>query len=108
MSDKIVTLTAENFETEALRSEKPVLVDFWAEWCGPCRMMAPIFSELADECGDKITFAKLNIDDEGELAVRYQVMSIPTLLLFKDGKEAERIVGVQPKEQLLGALSKYL
>ncbi len=89
--------TLQNFEEEVLKSEKPVLVDFWATWCGPCRRQGPIVEELAEE---GYAVGKVDVDQEMELAQRYQVMSIPTLIVFKDGKEEARIVGLTPKEKL--------
>lgn len=89
--------TAENFEQEVLKSDKPVLVDFWATWCGPCRRQAPIIEELAEE---GYAVGKLDVDQEMELAQKYQVRSIPTLIVFKNGEEAARLVGLTPKEKL--------
>lgn len=89
--------TSQNFEQEVLKSDKPVLVDFWATWCGPCRRQAPIIEELAEE---GYAVGKLDVDQEMELAQKYQVMSIPTLIVFKNGEEAARLVGLTPKEKL--------
>ena len=94
-----VAITKQNFETEVLQSEKPVLLDFWAPWCGPCRMVGPVIEELAEEC-DEIKFAKLNVDDETELAEKYNIMSIPTLVLFKSGEVAKRVTGARGKAEL--------
>ncbi len=107
-NDVIVTLTKKNFKEIALKSDKPVLVDFWAEWCGPCRMVGPIVDELAEDYEGKVVVAKLNVDDESELAIEYKVMSIPTLILFKDGEIAEKIVGARPKEDLEELLDEHL
>ena len=97
----VINLTSENFENEVLKSEKPVLVDFWAEWCGPCRMMAPVVEELEKEMGNEIKFAKINIDECPDLAEKYNVMSIPTFKCFKNGKETGTTVGVQGKGDLI-------
>ena len=96
----VLTITQDNFEKEVLNSEKAVLVDFWASWCGPCRMMSPIVDEIAEERED-IVVGKINVDEEPELATAYGIMSIPTLLIFKKGEVAEQIVGVRPKQQIL-------
>ncbi len=104
-SDKIVSLTDENFETEVLKSDKPVLVDFWAEWCGPCRMVAPVLDEIAEESAN-VRIAKLNVDDHKELAVQYGVQSIPTFILFKRGAAADRILGAMPKAAFEEFLSR--
>lgn len=95
-----VNLTSENFEEEVLKSEKPVLVDFWATWCGPCKMLAPVISEIAEEYEGKVKVGKVNIDNEKELAVRYQISSIPTLMLFKNGEVMNMSVGFRPKSDI--------
>ncbi len=95
-----VTLTIENFNDEVMKSEIPVLVDFWAVWCGPCSMIAPIVSEIADENFGKLKVGKVNVDEQMTLAMKYGVSSIPTLLLFKKGKVEERIIGACSKEEL--------
>ncbi len=92
--------TTANFEAEVLKSEKPVLVDFFADWCGPCRMMAPAVEALAEELADVAVIGKLNVDENEEIAMQYGVMSIPTLIVFKDGKAVKKAVGVQAKEAL--------
>ena len=96
----MLKLTADNFKAEVLESEIPVFVDFWAEWCGPCRSQAPIFAALESRYEGKIKFAKLNIDEEGPLAVTYRIMSIPTLVLFENGDAVERLVGLRSEEEL--------
>ncbi len=95
-SEKIIEVTADNFESDVLKSGKPVLVDFWAEWCGPCRMVAPTLEQIAQE-NDGVQIAKINVDQEQELAYRFQVSSIPTFILFKDGQVADRMMGAMPK-----------
>ena len=100
----LVNLNSENFTKEVLEEEKPVLIDFWAEWCGPCRMMAPVVDEIAESMQDSVKVCKVNIDENQELAEKYEVMSIPTFIVIKNGKETGRTIGVQPKEQLLKIL----
>ena len=100
-----ITITKDNFEQEVLKSDVPVLVDFWASWCGPCRMVSPIIEEIADQAeGFKV--GKVNVDEEDEIAMQFGIMSIPTLLVFKDGKIAGQSVGVRPKDFILGMLGK--
>lgn len=94
-------LSSENFEKEVLNSEQPVWVDFYADWCGPCKMMAPIVEELANDLEGKAKVGKVNVDDNQDLAVQYNVMSIPTIIVFKDGQELKRFVGVRSKSELL-------
>src|SRR3989339_1144901 len=98
--------TDQNFEAEVLKSDKPVLVDFWAVWCGPCQMMGSIIEELAEEVKEKYKVGKLNVDENRETAAKYAVMSIPTLIIFKDGKAVKQLVGVQAKEGLKEELEK--
>ncbi|MCD8225082.1 MAG: thioredoxin [Clostridiales bacterium] len=93
--------TLENFDAEVLQAEKPVLVDFYADWCGPCRMMALTVEQLAEELADTVIVGKLNVDDCQELAMKYKVMSIPTLILFKGGEAAGKRIGVQSKEEIM-------
>jgi thioredoxin 1 len=101
-------VTEENFETEVLQSDKPVIVDYWAEWCGPCRMVAPVLEEIAAEYADKIEVVKLNIDDNPELSQRYGIMAIPTMNVFSGGEVVKQIVGAKPKSALLRELADYL
>ena len=95
----VITITKENFNEEVINSAKPVLLDFWASWCGPCRMVAPIVDEIAEERSD-VKVGKINVDEEPELASRFGVMSIPTLVVMKDGKIANQAVGARPKAQI--------
>lgn len=99
----VVTITNENFETEVLQESKPVLLDFWASWCGPCRMVSPVIDEIAEERGD-IKVGKVNVDEQGALAQQFSVMSIPTLVVMKDGKIVNKAVGAMPKENILALL----
>ena len=103
-----LTLTDQTFDEEIQAASEPVLVDFWAEWCGPCKMVAPILDEIASEQAGKIRVGKINIDENLELARRFDVMSIPTMILFKDGEPQVRIVGAKGKGQLLQELHPYL
>jgi thioredoxin 1 len=102
--------TNENFQKEAIEAskEKPVLVDFFASWCGPCKMQAPIIDEVAKEVGDKAVVGKLNTEEAQEVAGKYGVMSIPTLIIFRNGEPAETMVGMQPKEGLIEAIEKHI
>ena len=108
MADGIVTLTTSTFDEIIASSDTPVVVDFWAEWCGPCKMIAPILSEIASEQSGKVTIAKLNVDENPDLAMRFNVMSIPTLLVFNNGEVAKRLVGAKGKGQLLQELDEFL
>ncbi len=108
MAKNTVDVTDATFRDDVLASDKTVLVDFWAEWCGPCKMVAPVLDEIAGENKDKITVAKLDIDRNPSAARDYQVMSIPTMIVFQDGKPVKQIVGAQPKAKLLEALADYL
>ena len=108
MAGNISTLTDSTFDEEISGSDGPVLVDFWAEWCGPCKMIAPILEEIASEQGDKLRIAKLNVDENLEIARRFEVMSIPTLILFKDGQPQRRLIGAKGKGQLLQELEAFL
>ncbi len=95
-SDQILEINKDNFEDEVLGSDKPVLVDFWAEWCGPCRMVAPVLAEIASQ-NDSVRIAKVNVDENQDIAMRFDVSSIPTFILFKDGEPADRMLGAMPK-----------
>ena len=99
-----VTITKNNFEAEVLRSEIPVLVDFWATWCGPCRMLAPVIGEIAEEYAGTVKVGKVNVDEEPELAMQFRVDSIPTVMLFKEGRLVNTTVGFRPKEQITAML----
>lgn len=101
MNDKIIPISDSSFESDVLNSEKPVLLDYWAEWCGPCKMIAPILDEIAEEYSDKITIAKINIDDNQETPLKYSVRGIPTLMIFKEGKVSATKVGALSKSQLM-------
>ena len=108
MSEKIVTLSDATFDEHVKSSDVPVLVDFWAEWCGPCKMISPVLEEIAEEQAGKIRIVKLNIDDNLDVTRRFEVMSIPTLILFKDGEPQVRLIGAKPKGALLEEISAYL
>ncbi len=109
MNNQYVTAaTDENFEAEVLKSNKPVLVDFWAPWCGPCKAVGPIVEELAEQFKDSIKVMKLNVDDSQKSALNYNVRSIPTIILFKDGKILDSLIGLVPKERLENFIKKGL
>lgn len=96
----VINLTQENFNQEVMEARVPVLIDFWASWCGPCKMMSPVVDQIADDMGASARVCKINIDEQPELAGKYNVMSIPTFILFKDGKEINRTIGAMPREEL--------
>ncbi len=108
MADDILILSDATFDEAVAGADNPVLVDFWAEWCGPCKMIAPTLAEIAEENRGKLTVAKLNVDDNADIARRFEVMSIPTLLVFKDGEPAKRIVGAKGKGALLQDLAEFI
>ena len=108
MAGNIGTLTDTSFDEEIKGSDVPVLVDFWAEWCGPCKMIAPVLEEIANENAGKIKIAKLNVDENLEISRRFEVMSIPTLILFKDGEPQMRLIGAKGKSQLVQELEAFL
>ena len=106
--ENVKIFTSANFETDVLNSEQAVLVDFWAPWCGPCRMVAPVIDELAKEYANRVTVGKLNVDENGPISQQYEVMSIPTIGIFKEGKMVDKAIGFQPKSNLAKMLDKYL
>ena len=105
---KAAAVTDATFDSEVLKSSTPVLVDFWAEWCGPCKMVSPVLEEIADEHKGKLTIAKLNVDENPDIARRFDVMSIPTLILLQDGEPKKRVVGAKGKNALLGELAEFV
>ena len=102
----VKTITEENFEEEVLNSDKPVLIDFYADWCGPCKMMSPVIDEIAEEIGDTAKVGKVNSDDNMDLAEKYEIMSIPTIMVIKNGQEVKRFLGVTPKEDIIKAINE--
>lgn len=101
-----LTITKDNFEQEVLKADKPVVIDFWAPWCGPCRMMGPVIEKFAEEFEGKYVVGKVNVDDEEELSEQFNIMSIPTIKVFKNGKEAASALGVQTREKLLDMIGE--
>jgi thioredoxin 1 len=107
-SDKILTVTDQNWDQEVLKSDQPVLVDFWAQWCGPCRMVAPVLEQLAGEMEGKVRIAKLDVDSNQATAYQFQVQSIPTFILFKNGQMADRMMGAMPKSAFESFINRNL
>ena len=107
-SEQVHTFTDSNFETSVLKSGEPVLVDFWAEWCGPCKRLAPTIEALAADYAGKVTIGKLNVDDNPDTAVKFQIRGIPAVLLFKDGQVVESVVGLAPKDDFKKVIDKHL
>lgn len=108
MSEGIIELTDSNFEDEVIKSESPVLVDFWAVWCGPCKMIEPEIEKLLDEKRDALKIGRLNVDDNRDTAIKFGISSIPTLLLFKNGEVKEKLVGAMSKDRILDKISQYI
>lgn len=107
-SDAIVELNNTSFDSEVLKSEKPVLVDFWAPWCGPCKALAPVIDELSQEYSDKVKVGKVNVDDNPDISMQYGIRSIPTLIVFKNGEVFEQVIGAVPKSEIEKVLKKAI
>ncbi len=107
-SELILNMTDSSMNIDSLKQHNLILVDFWAPWCGPCRMLAPILDQLAEEMKGQVVIGKLNIDQEEEAAIRFGISAVPTMIIFKNGEEVERITGVRPRPQLAAALKRYL
>ena len=106
--DKVITITNNNFDEVVLNSDKPVLVDFWATWCGPCRMVSPLIEELAEDYSETAVVGKVNVDNESELSSKFRIMSIPTVMLFKNGQVVEKVVGARPKSEFADLLNRNI
>lgn len=102
-----ITLTKENFDSEVINSDKPVLVDFWASWCGPCKMIAPVIEAIGEEYSE-IKVGKVNVDEQGELAMQYKIVSIPSVFLFKDGEVVEKLIGARSQDEYEDVIEKYI
>lgn len=107
-SENIITITKDNFEDEVVNSSIPVMVDFWAPWCNPCRMIGPFIEQLADEFLDKAKVGKINVDEQPDLAIKYGVMTIPTVIVFKNGEEVEKSIGTKGKADFAEMINKYI
>lgn len=103
-----VTVTTDSFKSEVVQADVPVLVDFWADWCGPCKKLSPILDQVAEEMGDKVKVAKVNVDEERNLGAMFQVMSIPNVLIFKGGEKVDEFVGLRSKDDIIAQVEKYL
>ena len=108
MSKNVLTLTSENFDGEIKKAESPIIVDFWAEWCGPCRIVAPVLEKLADDYEGKVRVGKVNVDEQGALASKFGIQSIPTLLIFKGGKVVDQYIGATTQDHLAKMVDKHL
>ncbi|MGD7002531.1 thioredoxin [Corynebacterium halotolerans] len=104
----VVDVTQDTFRSTVIESDKPVIVDFWAEWCGPCKKLSPMIEQIADEMGDKVTVAKVDVDAERTLGAMFQIMSIPSVLIFKDGEKVDEFVGLRPKAEIVAKLNDHL
>lgn len=104
----VVDVTQDTFRSTVIDSDKPVIVDFWAEWCGPCKKLSPMIEQIADEMGDQITVAKVDVDSERTLGAMFQIMSIPSVLIFKDGEKVDEFVGLRPKAEIVDKLNQHL
>lgn len=104
----VIDVTQDTFKSTVIESEKPVIVDFWAEWCGPCKKLSPMIEEIADEMGDQVTVAKVDVDSERTLGAMFQIMSIPSVLIFKNGEKVDEFVGVRPKSEIVAKLNAHL
>ncbi|PFG27655.1 thioredoxin [Corynebacterium renale] len=104
----VIDVTESTFKSTVIESDKPVVVDFWAAWCGPCKKLSPVIDEIASEMGDKVTFAKVNVDQERSLGAMFQIMSIPAVLIFKDGKKVDEFAGNRPKSDIIDVINKHL